>query len=76
MPTRWACRSGVCHTCVTPLLSGRGMPIADQLARHTHKIPDELALTFEGSHLSYRELDERVCTVVQRFPLRCCSRIV
>jgi ferredoxin-NADP reductase len=23
VPTRWACRSGVCHTCVTPLLSGR-----------------------------------------------------
>ncbi len=23
VPTRWACRSGVCHTCTTPLLSGR-----------------------------------------------------
>jgi ferredoxin len=22
VPTRYACRSGVCHTCVTPLLSG------------------------------------------------------
>jgi ferredoxin-NADP reductase/MOSC domain-containing protein YiiM len=22
VPTRWGCRSGVCHTCVTPLLSG------------------------------------------------------
>ncbi|HEY1973095.1 MAG TPA: MOSC and FAD-binding oxidoreductase domain-containing protein [Pseudonocardia sp.] len=22
VPTRWACRNGVCHTCVTPLLSG------------------------------------------------------
>lgn len=22
VPTRWACRTGVCHTCVTPLLSG------------------------------------------------------
>jgi ferredoxin len=22
VPTRWSCRSGVCHTCVTPLLSG------------------------------------------------------
>jgi ferredoxin len=20
--TRWACRTGVCHTCVTPVLSG------------------------------------------------------
>jgi ferredoxin-NADP reductase len=23
VPTRWACRSGVCHTCVTPLLAGK-----------------------------------------------------
>jgi ferredoxin-NADP reductase len=23
VPTRWACRTGVCHTCSTPLLSGR-----------------------------------------------------
>jgi ferredoxin len=22
VPTRWSCRSGVCHNCVTPLLSG------------------------------------------------------
>jgi ferredoxin-NADP reductase/MOSC domain-containing protein YiiM len=22
IPTRWSCRTGVCHTCVTPLLSG------------------------------------------------------
>jgi ferredoxin-NADP reductase/MOSC domain-containing protein YiiM len=22
IPTRWACRTGVCHTCITPLLSG------------------------------------------------------
>ena len=22
VPTRWACRTGVCHTCETPLLSG------------------------------------------------------
>jgi len=22
VPTRWACRAGVCHTCITPLLSG------------------------------------------------------
>jgi ferredoxin-NADP reductase/MOSC domain-containing protein YiiM len=23
VPSRWGCRTGVCHTCVTPLLSGR-----------------------------------------------------
>ncbi|GAA5114833.1 MOSC domain-containing protein [Pseudonocardia adelaidensis] len=23
VPTRWSCRTGVCHTCTTPLLSGR-----------------------------------------------------
>jgi ferredoxin len=22
VPTRWSCRSGVCHLCVTPLLAG------------------------------------------------------
>ncbi len=22
VPTRWSCRTGICHTCVTPLLSG------------------------------------------------------
>ena len=22
VPTRWSCRTGVCHTCTTPLLSG------------------------------------------------------
>ena len=23
VPTRWSCRTGVCHTCSTPLLTGR-----------------------------------------------------
>jgi ferredoxin-NADP reductase/MOSC domain-containing protein YiiM len=23
VPTRWSCRTGVCHTCVTPILSGQ-----------------------------------------------------
>jgi ferredoxin-NADP reductase len=23
VPTRWSCRTGVCHTCITPLLSGQ-----------------------------------------------------
>ena len=31
VPTRWACRSGVCHTCVTPLLSGDVSYSPDQL---------------------------------------------
>ena len=22
VPSRWSCRTGVCHTCITPLLSG------------------------------------------------------
>ncbi|MFD1271247.1 2Fe-2S iron-sulfur cluster-binding protein [Streptomyces kaempferi] len=22
VPTRWSCRTGVCHTCVTPVVSG------------------------------------------------------
>ena len=22
VPTRWSCRTGVCHTCVTPILAG------------------------------------------------------
>jgi ferredoxin len=22
VPSRWSCRTGVCHTCVTPLVSG------------------------------------------------------
>ncbi len=22
VPTRWSCRTGVCHTCTTPLVSG------------------------------------------------------
>ena len=22
IPTRWSCRSGICHTCITPLLDG------------------------------------------------------
>ena len=22
VPTRWSCRTGVCHTCITPLLAG------------------------------------------------------
>ena len=31
VPTRWSCRSGVCHTCVTPLLSGRTRYAPDPL---------------------------------------------
>ncbi|HEY4457154.1 MAG TPA: MOSC and FAD-binding oxidoreductase domain-containing protein [Pseudonocardiaceae bacterium] len=31
VPTRWSCRSGVCHTCVTPLLSGQTSYAPDPL---------------------------------------------
>ena len=40
VPTRWACRSGVCHTCVTPLLSG-----------HTSYAPDPLEAPESGQVL-------------------------
>ena len=32
VPTRWSCRTGVCHTCVTPLLSGTIAYAPDPLA--------------------------------------------
>jgi ferredoxin len=31
VPTRWSCRSGVCHTCVTPLLAGKTRYAPDPL---------------------------------------------
>jgi ferredoxin len=31
VPTRWSCRSGVCHTCVTPLVSGTATYSAEPL---------------------------------------------
>jgi ferredoxin len=38
VPARWSCRSGVCHTCVTPLLSGdvsyRPAPLEPPAAGH------------------------------------------
>jgi ferredoxin-NADP reductase/MOSC domain-containing protein YiiM/ferredoxin len=40
VPTRWSCRTGVCHTCVTPLLSG-GITYA----------PDPLELPADGQVL-------------------------
>jgi ferredoxin len=40
VPTRWSCRSGVCHTCVTTLLSG-GVRYA----------PDPLEAAADGSVL-------------------------
>ena len=33
VPTRWSCRSGVCHTCATPLLSGDVSYSPDPLER-------------------------------------------
>ena len=32
VPTQWSCRTGVCHTCVTAVLSGRGV-VRDAAAR-------------------------------------------
>jgi len=31
VPTRWSCRSGVCQTCRTPLLSGQVRYVIDPL---------------------------------------------
>ena len=36
------------------------MTMSDQLARHAHKIPDAVALRFEGAGRTYAELDQRV----------------
>jgi ferredoxin-NADP reductase/MOSC domain-containing protein YiiM len=33
VPSRWSCRSGVCHTCVTPLLAGQVRYAPDPLER-------------------------------------------
>ncbi len=41
-------------------MTGRGMTMSDQLARHARKIPDDVALRFEDSERTHRELDERV----------------
>src|SRR3954462_5956084 len=43
-----------------PVLQGRGMTTADQLARWARRTPDAPALRFDGSGRSYAELDERV----------------
>ena len=39
VPTRWSCRTGVCHTCTTPLLSGdiSYSPSAAGTSRRTEK---------------------------------------
>ncbi|MDT7664158.1 MAG: fatty-acyl-CoA synthase [Pseudonocardiales bacterium] len=44
----------------TSHLSARGMTASDQLSRHARKIGDEVALRFDDSGRTYRELDERV----------------
>ncbi|RNL86583.1 long-chain-fatty-acid--CoA ligase [Halostreptopolyspora alba] len=41
-------------------LTGRGMTMSDQLARHARTIPDEPAFCFEDTRRTYREIDERV----------------
>jgi ferredoxin-NADP reductase/MOSC domain-containing protein YiiM len=33
VPTRWSCRTGVCHTCVTPVLSGEVEYVREPLER-------------------------------------------
>jgi len=43
-----------------PVLQGRGMTTSDQLARWARRTPEVAALRFDGTGLSYRELDERV----------------
>src|SRR3954465_12609574 len=43
-----------------PVLQGRGMTTSDQLARWARRTPDVAALRFEGTGLTYGELDERV----------------
>ncbi|WP_199583178.1 long-chain-fatty-acid--CoA ligase [Blastococcus sp. TF02-09] len=53
-----------------PALRGRGMTLADQLARHARKTPDETALRFEGAGRSYGELDERVTRLARALQQR------
>src|SRR3954451_15019608 len=43
-----------------PVLQGRGMTTSDQLARWARRTPEVAALRFDGTGLTYRELDERV----------------
>src|SRR3712207_491714 len=43
-----------------PVLQGRGMTMADQLARWSRRSPDVPAVRFEGTGRSYAELDDRV----------------
>ena len=43
-----------------PRLTGRGMTIGDQLARHARTNGDQVALVFEDTARTYRQLDERV----------------
>ena len=53
-----------------PKLQGRGMTMSDQLARHAHKIPDVVALRFEGTGRTYAELDERVTRLARALQQR------
>jgi fatty-acyl-CoA synthase len=53
-----------------PKLQGRGMTMSDQLARHAHKIPDTVALRFEGTGRTYAELDERVTRLARALQQR------
>ncbi|MGN9842587.1 long-chain-fatty-acid--CoA ligase [Nonomuraea sp. H19] len=54
----------------TPLAAYAGMTISDQLARHARVTPDAVALTFDGVHSTYRQLDERVSQLAGAFAER------
>jgi fatty-acyl-CoA synthase/long-chain acyl-CoA synthetase len=43
-----------------PRLQGRGMTMADQLARWARRTPEATALRFEGTGRTYAQLDDRV----------------
>ncbi|WP_405946271.1 long-chain-fatty-acid--CoA ligase [Streptomyces prunicolor] len=47
-------------TGTTPQLPGRGMTLADQLARHARTVGDEIAFRCAGAQRTYGEIDERV----------------
>ncbi|GAA4830768.1 fatty-acid--CoA ligase FadD5 [Saccharopolyspora rosea] len=53
-----------------PLLTGRGMTMSDQLARHARTAPDDVALRFGAARRTYRELDDRATRLANALRLR------